>query len=72
MFDNSHRITCIIGVACNRHVARFSRILVRLFWRVILRSSSGVSMQNGAHGKVEMCAVFYNLNIRYRRNFYKR
>jgi len=32
---------------------------------------SGVSMQNGAHGKVEMCALFKNLNIRCRHNFYE-
>jgi len=33
---------------------------------------NGLSMQNGAHGKVELCALSNNLYIGYRHNFYER
>jgi len=35
-------------------------------------TANSVSTQNGAHGKVEMCALFHNWNIRYRYNFCER
>jgi len=35
-------------------------------------SRSGVSTQNGAHGKVSLCALFNNFNIRYGHHFYER
>ena len=34
--------------------------------------SSGVSIKNGVHGKTLMCALFNNLCIRYRHNFFER
>ena len=32
---------------------------------------NGVSMQNGAHARAFMCALYNNLSIRYTNNFYK-
>jgi len=36
------------------------------------RSTSGISMQTDAHGKIEMCAVSNYLNIKFRHSFDER
>jgi len=40
-------------------------------WIISGLRSSGVSMQNCAHGKISMCALSNNLNVKYRHNFYE-